>query len=101
VDSGGNGGLMRAVARIIEMASLSISSETAPSGGAPGPAAAVEQRVLLRDFSLFIALAVIWGYFALTTPSFLTPRNLSNLTVEMSITAILALGMLLIIVTSH
>jgi len=57
--------------------------------------------VPLRDFSLFIALAIIWGYFAVSAPAFLSPRNLSNLTVEMSITAILALGMLMIIVPSH
>lgn len=86
------------------MATLSVTPETGASGGAPGVSAQpglADRRVPLRDFSLFIALAVIWGYFAVAAPTFLSPRNLSNLSVEMSITAILALGMLMIIVTSH
>jgi len=56
------------------------------------------RSVLLRDFSMVIALLLIWGYFGLASPMFLSPRNLSNLAVELSITAVLSLGMLLIIV---
>lgn len=51
-----------------------------------------------RDFSMVIALLLIWGYFGVASPFFLSPRNLSNLAVELSITAVLALGMLLVIV---
>ena len=47
---------------------------------------------------MVIALLLIWGYFGFASPAFLSPRNLSNLAVELSITAILSLGMLLIIV---
>ena len=54
--------------------------------------------IVLRDFSMVTALLLIWGYFALASPVFLSPRNLSNLAVELSITAVLAVGMLLIIV---
>jgi len=60
------------------------------------PAAA--KAVSIRDFSMVIALLLIWTYFGFASPFFLSPRNLSNLAVELSITAILSLGMLLIIV---
>lgn len=55
----------------------------------------------LRDFSLVIALLVICGFFALISPQFLGARNLSLLMTELSITATLALGMLLIILPAH
>jgi D-xylose transport system permease protein len=54
-----------------------------------------------RDFSMVFALIAICGFFAFVTPNFVSARNLSNLTVELSITAVLALGMLLIILTGH
>jgi D-xylose transport system permease protein len=54
-----------------------------------------------RDFSMVFALIAIWGFFAFATPTFVSARNLSNLAVELSITAVLALGMLLIILTGH
>ena len=66
------------------------------SPSAPVPGAA--RGVGMRDFSMLIALLVIWGFFGVVAPSFLSARNLSNLAVELSITAVLALGMLLIIV---
>ncbi len=54
-------------------------------------------RLAFRDFSMLIALLAIWAFFFWMSPAFLSPRNLSNLAVELSITAVLALGMLLII----
>jgi D-xylose transport system permease protein len=51
----------------------------------------------LRDFSNVIALLAIWLFFAIVAPTFVSPRNLSNLSVELAITAVLALGMFLII----
>jgi D-xylose transport system permease protein len=56
------------------------------------------KSVSIRDFSMVIALLMIWTYFGVVSPVFLSPRNLSNLAVELSITAVLSLGMLLIIV---
>ena len=51
---------------------------------------------------MFIALIAIWVIFALVTDRvFLTPRNLSNLFVQTVTTAILAIGMVLVIVTGH
>lgn len=73
---------------------------------APAPNAATanvsaEKAFSPRDFSMVFALIVIWGFFAVAAPNFVSARNLSNLAVELSITAVLALGMLLIILTSH
>jgi D-xylose transport system permease protein len=63
-------------------------------------APAADLKVLaIRDFSMAIALAVIWAYFAWQTHMlFVSAQNLSNLAVELSMTAVLALGQLLIIV---
>ena len=47
-------------------------------------------------------LALIWAYFHWATNSiFLTPTNLSNLATQMSVTAILATGMLMVIVSGN
>ncbi len=58
-------------------------------------------KKMLREFSTVIALAAIWGVFAFLSPAFLTPRNLSMLMIEVSTTALLSLGMLLIILPGH
>ncbi|MBZ4664912.1 sugar ABC transporter permease [Mahella sp.] len=55
-----------------------------------------------RSYTMIIALIVIWIIFtAFTGGGFLTPRNLSNLIRQMSITAILAVGMVLVMVAGH
>ncbi len=61
----------------------------------------MEKGKSLRDFSLVIALLVICGFFAAVSPQFLGARNLSLLMTELSITATLALGMLLVILPGH
>jgi D-xylose transport system permease protein len=58
-------------------------------------------RLSLRDFSIPLALLAVMAFFAVAAPEFLSARNLSNLTVELSITATLAMGMLLIILPGH
>lgn len=55
----------------------------------------------IRDFSLVIALLVIWCFFAIRVPDFLGARNLTMLSIELSTTAVAALGMLLIILLGH
>ncbi len=57
----------------------------------------MKQGKSFRDFSLVIALLVICGFFAVASPQFLGARNLSLLMIELSITATLALGMLLVL----
>src|SRR3954464_1063576 len=55
-----------------------------------------------RDFSMVIALVAIWGFFAYSTGlNFVSPFNVSNLAVELSIIAVVALGQLLIIVAGE
>lgn len=58
-------------------------------------------KVSIRDFSLLIALVAIWGFFAWQDPNFLSARNLSQLSIELSTTAVAALGMLLVILLGH
>jgi D-xylose transport system permease protein len=56
----------------------------------------------LRAYVMIAVLAGIWLYFHWATNSiFLTPRNLSNLATQMSVTGILAVGMLLLIVSGN
>ncbi len=65
-----------------------------------------EQKVKIqipwRALTMVGALLLIWIIFSLTTGGiFLEPRNLSLLMRQMSVTAILAIGMVLIIVTAE
>lgn len=61
----------------------------------------MSSRLSARDFSMGIALAAIVVFFTLRAPAFLGPRNVSMLVIELSITAVLALGMLLVIVAAQ
>lgn len=56
-----------------------------------------------RLAGMLVALAIIWFVFQVITPghTFLTPRNLWNLSVQTSVVAIMATGMVLIIVTRN
>ena len=56
-----------------------------------------------RLVGLLGGLAIIWIVFAISTPNhtFLTPRNLWNLSVQTAVVAIMATGMVLIIVTRN
>ena len=58
-------------------------------------------RLSLRDFAIPLALLGVMVFFACAAPEFLSARNLSNLMVELSITATLAMGMLIIILPGH
>ncbi len=60
------------------------------------------QTSALRAYTMIGALALIWLYFHWATGYiFLTPRNLSNLMLQTSVTGILAVGMLMIIVSGN
>jgi len=54
-------------------------------------------RIATRELSMVIALAAIWAFFAWQEPVFLSSRNLSLLSVELAVTAVLALGMLVVL----
>ena len=58
-------------------------------------------RVSARDLSMLLVLGLIVAFFAWRTPAFLDARNVSMLVIELSITATLALGMLLVILPGH
>jgi D-xylose transport system permease protein len=56
----------------------------------------------LRAYIMIVVVGLIWAYFHWSTNSiFLTPRNLSNLMTQMSVTAIIAVGMLMVIVSGN
>ena len=65
------------------------------------PVAKTKRKVVLRDLSLFVALGLLFIFFGSVEHYFLSARNLSMLSIELSITAVLALGMLLIILTGN
>ncbi len=58
---------------------------------------AINTKISIRDFSIGIALLLIWAFFAAASDKFLGPRNLSLLSIELAVTATLALGMLLVL----
>lgn len=56
----------------------------------------------LRAYTMLAALGAIWFYFYWATGGiFLTPRNLSNLMLQTSVTGVLAVGMLMVIVSGN
>ncbi len=61
----------------------------------------MKTKFSVRDFSLLLSLVAVWAFFAVTSPQYLSARNLSALSVELAITATLALGMLLVILPGH
>ncbi|MFN0069637.1 MAG: sugar ABC transporter permease [Limisphaerales bacterium] len=63
----------------------------------PRPAPRLHGRALVMP----AVLAAIWVFFTLMSRDFVSPRNLSMLMIELSVTATLALGMLLIILTGN
>ncbi|QIB26956.1 sugar ABC transporter permease [Caloranaerobacter azorensis] len=62
-----------------------------------------KRHVNIRKYTMVIALVAIWVLFSFLDKSgtFLTPRNLSNLFRQMAVTAVLAMGMFMILVDLH
>jgi D-xylose transport system permease protein len=59
-------------------------------------------RFDVRAYTMIIALIGIWLLFSILTDwKFIMPRNLSNLSRQMCITAVLAIGMVMVIVATH
>ncbi len=59
-------------------------------------------RSNLKTYALVLAMIVIWLlFFVLTKGIYLSPQNFSNLFRQMTITAILSVGLVLIIVAGH
>lgn len=55
-------------------------------------------RLRLRELTMPLVLAALAIGFAIASPEFLSPRNLTMLMIELAVTAVLALGMLLVMV---
>lgn len=64
-------------------------------------AATRRTREAIRTLTMPALLAVIWLLFALLSPQFLGARNLSMLMIELSVTATLAVGVLLVLLPGH
>jgi D-xylose transport system permease protein len=63
---------------------------------------AIEFNSAIRTYSMFVAIILVWAIFTYTTDGvFLEARNFSNLMRQSTITAILSVGMLMVIVTGH
>lgn len=57
---------------------------------------------VLRAYTMIAALALIWIFFHFKTGGiFLTPLNLSNLTMQTAVTGVIAVGMLMVIVSGN
>lgn len=71
---------------------------------AKGNASGIGQQIRsnFQTYALVIALIVIWLlFFFLTDGIYLSPQNFSNLFRQMTITAVLSVGMVLVIVAGH
>jgi D-xylose transport system permease protein len=79
------------------------SSSEAPAGRRAGIGDALRALELdTRMVGMIGALAVVWiGFDILTGGAFLTPRNLWNLSVQTASVAVMATGMVLVIVTRN
>jgi D-xylose transport system permease protein len=93
-----------------EVSAAGRADEAPSQTEAPEPSEPRTWRATLRSAEIdarlagmLVALAIIWIVFHLITPgnTFLTPRNLWNLSVQTSVVAIMATGMVLIIVTRN
>ncbi|MCK6624384.1 MAG: sugar ABC transporter permease [Anaerolineae bacterium] len=59
-------------------------------------------RANIQTYALIVALIVLWGFFSVMTEgAYLGPQNFSNLFRQMTVTALLAVGMVLVIVTGN
>jgi D-xylose transport system permease protein len=58
-------------------------------------------NALIRSLTMPAMLLAIWVVFALLAPQFLSARNISMLMIELSITATLAVGILLVLLPGH
>jgi len=69
----------------------------------PGVAALLRSAEIdTRLLGMFTALVIIWvGFNILSDGTFLTPRNLWNLSVQTSVVAIMATGMVLVIISRN
>lgn len=79
-----------------------VEKKTAGPDSRPRPAFIGMFHFDIKTYTMILALVSIWVIFMMTTDGdFVTPRNLSNLFRQMSITGILAIGMVFVIIAGH
>jgi D-xylose transport system permease protein len=84
------------------METTTVQAQPAVQQGGLGELLVRSLKQNTKQYTMALALVAIWVIFSLVTDGvFLTPRNLSNLFVQTVITAILAIGMVLVIVAGH
>ncbi|MCA9975652.1 MAG: sugar ABC transporter permease [Anaerolineales bacterium] len=76
-----------------------------PETKAPDKTSSVLRKMFrqnIQTYAIIVALIFIWIFFAfLTDGNYLKPQNFSNLFRQMTVTAFLAIGMVLVIVTGN
>ncbi|MFP6559591.1 sugar ABC transporter permease [Paraburkholderia sp. B3] len=76
--------------------------EGAPHGGSGFALRFQQLFARYKILALLIAVAAIWAFFSvLTHGAFVTPRNVSNLLRQMSVTGMLACGMVFVIIAGE
>jgi D-xylose transport system permease protein len=81
---------------------MSSISTTPVASTSTAPNLARRFRANLQTYALIGALVLIWAvFFALTEGRYLAPQNFSNLFRQMTVTALLSVGMVLVIVTGN
>ncbi len=84
------------------MSTNSLVETLTPKSNAIFSAVIKQFRANLQTYTLFGALILIWTYFYFQTDGiFLNARNFSNLFRQMTVTAFLSVGMVLVIVAGH
>ena len=59
-------------------------------------------RANLQTYALIVATVIIWGAFSIwTNGAYLGTQNFSNIFRQMTVTALLSVGMVLVIVAGH
>jgi D-xylose transport system permease protein len=77
---------------------------TTTTGAAPAQKTDLVGRIVgamsgkYRFVPVLIAIAIIWAIFYFANERFLSPRNLTNLSIQIVVTAILALGLVLVLI---
>ncbi len=65
-----------------------------------GKSKGVLKKILgFREFGVLMALLILTAVFALSSPTFLTGKNLMNITRQVSVNALIAIGMTFVIIT--
>jgi D-xylose transport system permease protein len=83
---------------------MAVSTKAEAPGNSKGLGSQIIKafRQNMQTYTIILALLVIWGFFAsVTNGAYMSAQNFSNLFRQMSVTSLLAVGMVLVIVTGN